>query len=138
MRLSTDPVAAIPANRAIPAQPTQPEFQSLRIYEVLDDAERAAITQPSFADLGSARDIGFFSAFVDVLVDEQHPSILGQQTPQQLPELVEPIRWYMREPRREEDHVEPGARGPREHVGDLEAAFADLTRCLAISTTSGA
>jgi hypothetical protein len=27
----------------------------------------------------------------------------------------------MREPRREEDHIEPGARGPREHVGNLEA-----------------
>ena len=77
MRLATDPVAAIPANRAIPAQPAQPKFQPLRIHEVLDHAERAAIAQSPFDDLVPARDIVFFSAFVNVLVDEQHSSILG-------------------------------------------------------------
>ena len=44
VRLATDPVPAVPANRAVPTEPTQPEFQLVRIHKVLDHAERAAIT----------------------------------------------------------------------------------------------
>ena len=62
--------------------------------------------------------------FIDVLVDEQHPTAVGQQTTQRVPERVEPARRYVREPRREEDDVEPGVRLPREHVGHLEADVA--------------
>src|SRR5580693_7962123 len=120
-RLARYPVAAVPADRAIPAQPAQPELQLLWLHEVLDHAERAAIAQPPLDDLIPARHIGLLPAFIDVLVDEQHPSVLGQQAPQQLPELPEPARRHMREPRREEDHVEPGTRVPREHVGNLKA-----------------
>src|SRR5258708_12528356 len=130
-RLAIYPVAAVPADRAIPAQPAQPEFQLLWVHEVLDHAERAAIAQPPLDDLIPARHIGLFPAFIDVLVDEQHPSVSGQQVPQQLPELPEPARRHMREPRREEDHVEPGTRVPREHVGNLEA---DIRRPHAVTS----
>src|SRR5215813_15186457 len=130
-RLATDPVAAVPANRAIPAQPAQPEFQPVRIHKILDHAERAAITQPPLSDLGPAHDIGLFPAFIDMLVDEQHPPLPGQQTPQRLPELFEPAHRHMREPRREEDHIEPGIRVPREHVGNLKA---DICRPHAVTS----
>src|SRR5262249_515875 len=107
-RLATDPVAAVPANPPIPPHPPSLQVQPVRIHKILDPAERPPITKPPLNDLGPAHDIGLFVAFVDVLVDEQHSTILGQQTPQRLPELFEPAHRHMREPRREEDHVEPG------------------------------
>ena len=48
--------------------------------------------QPTLDDLIPARHIGLFPAFIDVLVDEQHPPVPGQQSSQQLPELLEPAR----------------------------------------------
>src|ERR1700727_2796995 len=74
-RLATYPVAAVPADRAIPAQPAQPQFQLLRVHEVLDHAERAAIVQPPLDDLIPARHVGLFPTFIDVLIDEQHPPV---------------------------------------------------------------
>src|SRR5262245_52701030 len=88
--LAIDPAAADPTDHAIPAHPAQPEFQLLRLHEVLDHAERAAITQPPLDDLFLARDIGLFPAFINVLVDEQHLAAPGQQSPQRLPEPPEP------------------------------------------------
>ena len=114
---------SLPSRRITQSQPSRRSRSSSScwVHEVLDHAERAAIAQPPLDDLIPARHIGLFPAFIDVLVDEQHPSVPGQQAPQQLPELPEPARRHMREPRREEDHVEPGTRVPREHVGNLEA-----------------
>src|ERR1700722_12575470 len=102
-RLAVYPVTAVPADRGIPAQLAQPEFQLLRVHEVLDHAERAAIAQPPLDDLIVARDIGFFLPFIDVLVDEQHSPVPGQQPPQQLPELPEPAPPHMRKPRPEKE-----------------------------------
>lgn len=77
IRLAIYPVAALPADRAIPAQPAQPEFQLPWVHEVLDHTELTAIAQPPLDDLIAARDIGLFPAFIDVLVDEQHPAPVG-------------------------------------------------------------
>src|SRR6266567_8275909 len=119
-RLTANPVAAVAANLAIPTHPAQPGLQPLRVHKVLDDAEHLAIAQATFDELVPAGDIGLLLAHVDMLVDEQHPPAYDQQTPQQLPELLEPAHRHMGKPRREEDHIKPRRGRPREHVGDLE------------------
>ena len=122
----------------IPAQPAQPEFQLLWIHEVLDHAERAAVAQPPLDDLIPARDIGLFPTFIDVLVDEQHPSVPGQQVPQQLPELPEPARRHMREPREKKitSNRVPGSQENTSATSKL--TLAGRTRSRAIATISGA
>ena len=49
--LAADPVAAVSPDLAIPTDPTQPALEPLRVHEVLDDAELAAILQLPFDDL---------------------------------------------------------------------------------------
>jgi hypothetical protein len=82
MRLAIYPADVVPADRAIPAQPAQPQLQFLWVHEVLDHAERAAITQPPLDYLIQARDIGLFPAFIDVLVDnvDDLPAVCALRT----------------------------------------------------------
>jgi hypothetical protein len=82
--LAAYPVAAVLVNLAVPSQVQQPVLQRVWVDRILHDPERPAIFQPPFDDLVGVRDPGFLLAF-DVLVDEQHPSVLGQQAPQYPP-----------------------------------------------------
>lgn len=123
------PVAAVPAPCAISAQSAQLEFQ-----EVLDHGLPAAIVQPPLDDLIPAH-IGLFPAFIDVLVDEQHPPF-RQKASQQLPELSDPASRHVREPRREEDHVEAGARSRGNTSATSKLTLADRTLSRAIATGS--
>src|SRR5258706_16260757 len=71
-------------------------------------------------DYAAAYGIGLLAADVCMLVDKEHPALLGNKASQLPPEPFEPAGWHVRQPEREEDGVEPRGCLPGEHIGDLE------------------
>jgi len=111
-RLAANPVAAVRANLTVPSHLPHLILQCPRVHKILHDPELPAVSQPPFDDLVGTLNVGFFLTDTDVLIDEQHSSILNQQTPQHPPELFEPAHRHMGKPAREEDRIKPVIRLP--------------------------
>jgi len=93
--LADDPIVAVPADAALPAEPVQPGGQLAGADEDFDQAVLGAVGEPPADDFVAACGIGLLAADVYMLIDEEHPAIPGDQASQLPPESLEPAGWHV-------------------------------------------
>src|SRR6266568_1806676 len=88
--LADNPVIAVPADAALPAELVQPGAHLAGVDEDFDQAVLGAVAEPPPDDFVAARHIGLLAVDVRMLVDEEHTARPGNQASQLPPELSEP------------------------------------------------